>query len=283
MPKTTKAVSPFKRAATNAGGSQKKSPPKPAEPVEPEPEEVEHEQAAPESEATGTANSIAPRKNFYVGLKDLKLPSMKIVAKTGELSEKFKPGSVVVDKSEVLSDGKEPVKFVVLSALRKWIEKKPYKPNPQPEDLPRVVYSEEAVFELGGTLEWEDDEETGQGIPPTWGEALDLTILVENPEEGTGPSAHFPFVFEDTHTSYALVTWSLMNTAFRKAAHKFFSAYALHLREDWTRGGFELTTYTGNVGGNSVICPEVRYGQLCSDEFKEWLLELLPSSSSSDE
>jgi hypothetical protein len=273
MPTTKRVDNPFARAA------KKNAAKKPSEPAQQEEVEEAEEEVATEAATEPVAASNLPARrqpDFEVKLSELELPTLKVVSKTGALSDKFPSGSIVVDENLVVSDGKTPVEFTVLGARKKYIEDKPYKPNPQPEDIPKVVYSEEEVFALGGTLEWENDPDTGQGIRPSWNEALDLTILLKNPDAEDAASAFFPFEFEDTGDTYALLEYKLMNTAWRKCAGKFKTAYSMHLRQDWLRGGFEMTTYLGTVGGNAVIIPEVRYGQLNGDEFQNWVRSLLP-------
>jgi hypothetical protein len=262
-----RAPSPFKKAAgTNQAPVAAADAPESVDDV--------YADAAPEE---GGTNSLAPQRDFYVSVSDMRLPAMKVVAKVGPLSDKFPAGSIVLDGQHVVSDGKTPITFTVLAGRRKWIEDKPYKANPEPGERANIFYSKEEVQRNGGTTEWSNDPDTGQGIRPTYNEALDLTILLKNPEGDATSSAYFPFTDDETGDTYAIVTYSLTNTAFRKCAEKFFTAYGLHLKGDWFKGQFELTTGTVPVSGNAVICPEVRYGKMNSDEYIAWIKELIPS------
>jgi hypothetical protein len=198
---------------------------------------------------------------------DLRLPSLKIVAKVGPLSEQFRPGEVVVDGDAVISDGKEPVEFTVLNARKKYIEYTVY----GSEQMPRILWSNGDVKAAGGTTEWTDGPDGRQR--PSYDPALVMTVVVKNPQKE--PSAHFPFEHGDDY--YAVLTYELTRTAYRRAAHKVLTGYSLHLKQDFLRGGFELTTDTATIGGNKVIVPELRYGPLNSEEFVKWARDLIPA------
>lgn len=290
MAKTVEASTPENPFAKKAAGSNKTAKADKAEAQTEEAAEAVVEEAAPPpppppaddadvggGEEGGSTGVPARRPEFEVKVSDMKLPSMKVAAKVGPLSDKFTAGHIVIDGTAAISDGKTAIEFTVLAARRKWIEDKPYKANPQPEDMANIVYSEQEVWNLGGTTEWSKDED-GNSVRPTYNEALDLTILLKNPAgSGVDPSPFFPFQHEDTGDTYAVVTYSLTNTAWRKCAHKFFTAYGMHLRQNWLKGGFEMTTGSTTVSGNPVVVPEIRYGQMHSEDFIEWIESLIPN------
>lgn len=221
--------------------------------------------------ATATEDTAlaTPTPSFALDITqaDLRLPTMKVVAKVGPLSEQFSPGEIVVDGDEVISDGDQPVDFTVLNARKKYIEYTVY----GSDQMPRILWSSEDVKAAGGTTEWTDGPD-GR-VRPSYDPALEMTALVRNPKGEA--SAHFPFEFAGDH--YAVVMYELTRTAYRRAAHKVLTAYSLHLKQDFLRGSFELTTQTATIGGNKVIVPELRYGPLHTDEFISWARELIPA------
>ena len=245
-----KATSPFAEAKDNNN----------------EDDQSEQTAVATATEDTALATPT-PSHSLDVNESDLRLPTMKLVAKVGPLSEQFRPGEIVVDGDLVISDGKEPIEFTVLAARKKYIEYTVY----GSDQMPRTLYSIEDVQDEGGTTEWTDGP-NGR-VRPSWDPALEMTILLKNPLKE--PSSHFPFEFAGS--DYAVLTYELTRTAFRRAGHKIITAHQYHFKKDWLSGAFDLTTHTADIGGNKVIVPEVRYGVRHSDDFISWARELTPA------
>ncbi|MEL0118104.1 MAG: hypothetical protein VXB01_04105 [Opitutae bacterium] len=232
-----------------------------------------HETAvATATEDSALANPV-PSNTFAVSASDLRLPVLRIAAKIGSLCDDFGPESIVVDGDLKISDGKTPIELTVLNARKEYVENIPF----GSDKTPKVFYSEEEVLALGGTFE--RTFENGQEVEPNshW-KTLVLYCLVKNPLEEE--SSHFPFQFGDD--SYGIFQYTLMKSAYTRAAHKFITAYSLPFQQDWLTGSFHLTAFTAEFntpsGTRKVVVPEVRYGPKHGDEFKEWARTLIPAA-----
>lgn len=207
--------------------------------------EVKDAPAAPLAIREERSVAVAPQHSDVKGEfshKDLQMPRLNIVAKTGELSELFTPGSVVINKEVAIYDSAnkdaEPVRVIVLD-----LEKKYERVNEMGSDEDyEVVDSFEQVKERGGKLVYgkkQADEARSDGQVP-FAEIAIIKVLVEAPK-GLNEDALALFPFEVGDHAYAPALWTVRSTAY-KVAKLLFTARSTHLRDGFRYGVWTLAT-----------------------------------------
>lgn len=153
---------------------------------------------------------------------DITLPRMNIVQKVGDLSNIFTSGDVVLNKESVLfqapiTDPKtkavtfpSPALQIVVCGFRpdRWAEKT------EGGEQGNIVDSVEQVVAGGGTISYEEAEQTGKPLFQQLSEAL---ILIQQPEGVIDPS--FSYVADGKKWAPAL--WAMKGSAYTNAAKVF--------------------------------------------------------------
>jgi hypothetical protein len=116
--------------------------------------------------AQGSNNAIAVPKGpavasgivGEVSMRDIKLPRLNLVQKVGSLADNFQSGSIVFEKTFVLSDGKpNNVLDITPLQLRKQYQKKTAWGEGDNTEQPEVYDTAEQVREAGGSLQYGDE------------------------------------------------------------------------------------------------------------------------------
>jgi hypothetical protein len=192
---------------------------------------------------------------------DYKIPALNIVHNTGALQENFDPGSLVLNKEVVLSDGEKPVKLTVLAFKKFFLEKLPYTDN---GPLPRQFKDEAELAAAGLHTNWINDK------PPPALEAGEALVAIESDTE----NPHFPFSFGDKY--YALAIWRLNSaSAFNRAGKLIITAGEWNLKDGLHNGSWNLTTRKEKLGGNWVFVPILKSGPRNSKDLAEFFASLL--------
>lgn len=136
---------------------------------------------------------------------DLKFPRINLVQKLGDLSNNFESGSIVFDKSVVLSTKNEPLNLTVLRLKKQYQEVLPY----GSEDHPRVLNTMAEVREVGGTIT------RGEG-GTLFAEMATIQVAVKRPQDCPEEQDAL-FCEEFNGDQYALGLWTLAKTAYTSA------------------------------------------------------------------
>lgn len=235
---------------------------------------VEENQAAefdPNSGEPGRGTAVAERSEITpaafndeeddVRMDEVVFPLLNIVQKSGELSDKFAFGDVILDLSVVLP---QPVEILVLGfAPLRYVEKV------DGGGRGMIVDSESAVVEMGGTTDWNESKKLRKPLFQRLATAL---ILVKQPE-GTEASR---FPFDHDGTRYALAKWNMKASAYNSAAKRIKSAKKIgHLRGVGYRGGWWKisTEEKRNDAGKPYMIPVLEAGEFTTPEFRKWIAE----------
>lgn len=194
---------------------------------------------------------------------DINIPGFQIVQAVGPASENHAAGTILLNREAELSPGDKPVKLTVLKIKVSYIENVEY----GSEIIPRRFDTLEEVREVGGHIEWIDDQR------PPFSRMAEALIAVEAPE-GADESvlANFPFDFEGK--SYAMALWSLRGSAFTRAGKTILTAAEFALKEGLHKGAWHLTTKREKLGKNYVYVPVLRHAEKNGPELQEFFVQL---------
>ena len=195
--------------------------------------------------------------------RDLVIPRLNIVQGVGPLSEIYTPGDIVYNKEVLLVPKDEPITLTVLSIKKDYVERLPYDPQgPRPREFSTL----EEVADAGYWVDWRDNQ------PPPVKERAEILILIQKP--GEIDSNAFNMDYEGTlHT---LAVWTVMGTAYTRAAKRIFSAVQIELSQTGLMSGlWELSATREQIGGNFVFVPTLRSIGKNPVEKISWITESL--------
>lgn len=156
---------------------------------------------------------------------DVKFPSLKIVQGSGQLSQTFNSGTLILGDEEVLPppDLKNPKPEHTFRFVPVTLEKQ-YRENISQEEassgaMPRIVSTLSEVEALGGTTQWINDQK------PSWGPSARILLLVERPENVPGSGSDHPgFVLELAGKLYAPAVFYAAGSSWTNFAKPLFNA-----------------------------------------------------------
>jgi hypothetical protein len=228
---------------------------------------------------------------------DVKFPALKIVQGSGQLSQTYNSGTLILGDEELLPppDLKNPkpehtFRFVPVSL------EKQFRENLSQEDaasgaMPRIVNSLAEVEALGGTIQWIGDQK------PSWGPSARILLLVERPENVPGSGSDHPgFVLELAGKLYAPAVYYAAGSSWTNFAKPLFNAALTSLMiPERDADGNPVKTATGVIrrqpylpksfwtwrtikkaaGDFVVFAPEVRlHKEETSDEIRQFVESL---------
>lgn len=195
--------------------------------------------------------------------KDLTIPKMNLVNKTGELSNQFAPGSFVYNREVLLGDGKKPATITMTRIAKFYLQDVPYGSG----EMPKNFTSIRDVRAAGGALAGDPDVEEGTD---TYSEAMTCIVLVKSPIK---EHALFPFEFANEH--YALAQWLLTKSAYKATGRTIFTHSQLALRDGIDTAAYELTSSLRTNSAASWYVPTVKLGAKHTPEFVEFVRSLV--------
>lgn len=150
---------------------------------------------------------------------DIKPPRLQIVQGSGELSNKYSHGTILLDdtvlfKATEPSEPKPNFRFIPLGLIKAFRERLDMNDPDNKDVIPRIARSKEEVMRLGGTTEWQNGEQ------PTWNPTATVMMLIEKPE-GT---LHSGFSLEAGGKLYCPAVFYASGTSYRTVATKIFNA-----------------------------------------------------------
>lgn len=215
----------------------------------------------------GTTQALATRANMALGqisgeldAKDFRVPRLDTAYGVGQYVGKFAAGSLILGKDHLLVQINEPLRIVILSAIKYWKE---YISNDQwgAGIRPRQFATEEEVKAAGGTIDWGPNNER-----PSYGGAMDAKILIQKPDAITCGM----FGVEIEGKLWAPAIWTVDKLAYRRAGTAILSAAAFALKARGLLSGlFEVKNTIEKVNGKNTVVPNVRLVSHNSVEFIE--------------
>jgi hypothetical protein len=198
------------------------------------------------------------------GVQDTRLPRINLVNKSGELADKFTPGTFAINREHQLNsladtkDKCNPIRVIAVRMVKQYRENTPYE-----SDTPaRIFNTASEVRSAGGVI---SRAKGGNNFS----EMAHIEFLVEAPE-GLDEEASSSFCHTIGGKQYARVVYTATGTAFGAVAVTLASSLRGHLSATGLTGGqWELGSVLVRDTKNSWWQPTLRSAGLVSAEAKE--------------
>ena len=179
--------------------------------------------------------------------RDIQLPRLSLVQKSGDLSEAgIAPGSFVFNKEVALSDGKTAIDMTVLNLKKQYRQKLEYG-DPA---TPLVFDTQQEVIDNGGTLRY--------GEPNYFQEVAHLFVALAKPANlSEQHAAHF--YREQGGKHYTLAIYTVASTAFTAVGKRIITAGYNQLRDGLWLGKWALTSNLQKNTKGSWFVPEAKF------------------------
>lgn len=234
--------------------------PKPAVVVSQEAEDTSAELAVVENnQSLAVKSNVDGQVQGEFTQRDLTIPKINLVNKTGELSNQFAPGSFLYNREVVIGDGKKGAPITLTRLAKFYIQDVPYGSG----EIPKNFVSLRDVREAGGALAGDMDIEEGTD---TYSEALTAIILIKSPSK-----AHPLFPYEFAGDYYALAQWLLTKSAYRTTGRKLFTDSQIALKDGIDTAEYELTSTLRTNSQGSWYIPTVKLATRHTPEFVEFV------------
>lgn len=193
---------------------------------------------------------------------DIILPRLNLVQGVGPLSEHYSPGQLVLNKSQIVGSGTQPLEFTVLRLKKFFEEKLPY----GGEIMPRVFDTEEQARSAGLASMRNPVEGLGNYQP-----VVDCEILVASP---SAEDTEGNFQLEFDGKLYARAVYTARSVAYSVAGKAFISAAVFNAKAGLHSLRWLLTPTREKVGKNMVWLPRVKVAGRHTSAFAEWAKSL---------
>lgn len=226
------------------------------------------------SKAPAVVQSSIPVASGVVGevsMSDIKLPRLNLVQKVGNLADQFTPGSIVFEKSIVLSDGKTPLDLTPLQ-IRKMYQLKQEWGEGDSGEAPEVYNTAAEVREAGGSLQWGDARFFAEIAHIQFAVKLPLESLSDELKEAAEVVDLFPYIYGDD--AYALAMWTVASSAYTALAKPLFTASASLLRNGLYHGHYKVTSEIRKNAKNSWYAPRPSFAGKHTPEAAEFFKQI---------
>ena len=203
--------------------------------------------------------------------KDFVIPGLKIVGKTGVLSDEFTPGNILYNKEVVLSDGKDPVMLIPLSLRKVWVEDVEY----DSEIMPRRFESLAEAHVAGYSDEWGAEKRVVEQAT-----IIFLVPIEEGHANIEAPESLHPFIRKQNERAgckepkfgYTRAMFVCQGSAYNAVAKPLITAgFSGHLRNGLHHGTFAFTSHIKTFKTNSWWAPKLVSAGRNSPEMVKWL------------
>lgn len=247
----------------------------------PAPEPVSVPEVSYPSDNKETSLAVAPAKQMVaapvvasgvvgeVSTSDIKLPRLNLVQKVGALADNFTPGSIVFEKTFVLSDGK-PEHALDLTPLqfRKQYQRKTAWGEGDSNEQPEVYDTAEQVRRAGGSLQY-GDENYFQEIA----HIAFAVKLPENIEAGDELMDLFPYTFADS--LYAVAMWTVASSSYTALGKRILTDSAMVLRNGLHTGHYLVGSEIRKNAKNSWYVPRAAFAGKHTQEAAEFFASIV--------
>ena len=225
------------------------------------------------SRALATAPVVASGIVGEVSMRDIKLPRLNLVQKVGSLADNFQPGSIVFEKTFVLSDGKiENALDLTPLQLRKQYQRKTAWGEGDTSEQPEVYDTVEQVRAAGGSLQYGDEN--------YFQEIAHIAFAVKMPEKLEAPDELvdlFPHTFGDA--LYAVVMWTVASSSYTALGKRIISDSAMTLRNGLHTGHYLVSSEIRKNARNSWYVPRASFAGKHTAEATEFFASILQLNS----
>lgn len=199
-----------------------------------------------------------------IDFRDIDLPRLNLVQKTGELSNIFPPGTILLDQKLVLPQG---VELVVLG----FPKPTQYVERVEGGGLGNLCDTVEEVIAAGGTTDYREAEE--KDIP--WYQNMATALILVQRPDSIAPCEYFSESFEGR--DYAIALWSMKGSAYTHAAKFLKTKKRLgYLKRGYHVTTFKLTTRLEKFRtGNQAFVPELAKGSDTTADFAAFVKAVL--------
>lgn len=224
---------------------------------------------APASTLAVAAPIVASGVVGEVSMSDIKLPRLNLVQKVGALADTFQPGSIVFEKTYVLSNGKpeQSLDFTPLQ-FRKQYQRKTAWGEGDSSEQPEVYDTAEEVRRAGGSFQYGDDN--------YFQEIAHIAFAVklpENLEAGDEIFDLFPYQFADS--LYAVAMWTVASSSYTALGKRILTDSAMTLRNGLHTGHYMLCSEIRKNAKNSWYVPRAAFAGRHTPEAAEFFASII--------
>ena len=210
-------------------------------------------QEPPKQQELATNPPVASGVIGEVSMSDIKLPRLNLVQKVGTLADSFTPGSIVFEKSFILTDGKsEHALDLTPLQLRKQYQRKIAWGEGDSNEQPEVFDTVEQVRAAGGSLQYGDEN--------YFQEVAHIAFAVKLPDFVSAPDEMLDlFPHKHNDALYAVAMWTVASSSYTALGKRIISDSAMTLRSGLHTGHYLVSSEIRKNARNSWYVPKAAF------------------------
>ena len=208
--------------------------------------------------------AVAPSRNSggsgiegEITARDVSLPRLNLVQKTGGLADNYSPGAFILNKEIQICAPKESFTGTALRLKKSYQQKLVYG---APEQPLRANTSEE-VRALGGSLIYGHDN--------YWQDVADILMAVKAPKDLKEDDLNF-FPYEFGGDNYAVAIYTVASSSYTSLAKRIITDGSQLLKAGLYTGQYSITSDLRRNGANSWWVPVPEFAGKHSAEGQEF-------------